>query len=158
MCVWVCVSMCLYICVCPRLCICVYLCLNSVCMSVCLYVCLCLYVCVCMCLCIYTYVSVCVSICVSVFCVCVCVFSVCVAMCVSMFISSGVLKDPLSLGPSLLSCHDFCTLPSFLSSSCRMRGIFSLIASFIYCHFLFSLLHLKSKHVEHFVSPITKLK
>lgn len=123
----------------------------SVCVCLSVYVSVYLYVCVCLC----------VYLCVCILCVCVCVFvyvSVCVGMCVFMFISSGVLKDPLSLGPSLLSCHDFCTLPSFLSSSCRMRGIFFLIASFIYCHFLFSLLHLKSKHVEHFVSPITKLK
>ena len=103
-------------------------------------ICVCLSMCLCVCLCI---------------CICVCVYA---GVYISMFISSGFLKDPLSLGLSLLSCHDFCTLSSFLSFSCRMGGIFFLIASFIYCHFLFSLPHLKSKHVEHFVSPITKLK
>ena len=161
MCVWVCVSMCLSVCLCMS--VSMYLCLSV--SKFCVYVCVCVYVfvsvCLCMCICICLCVCLCVYVCVCILYVCLCI---CICVCVyvgvyiSTFISSSFLKDPLSLGLSLLSCHDFCTLSSFLSSSCRMGGIFFLIASFIYFHFLFSVLHLKSKHVEHFAPPITKLK
>ena len=100
-------------------------------------------------------------------CVCVCVYlfffkliSLGVRV-VHLHVSASSLGAPL-LSFTLLFLHTgLLPSPPVLSSSSSFflhwHHVAQEIPSFIPCHFLFSVLHLKSKHVEHFLITIPKL-
>ena len=62
-CVYLCISVCVYLCICVCVCVSVYLCICvCVCVSLYLCVCVCVYLCICVCVCVCVYLCICVCV------------------------------------------------------------------------------------------------